>query len=724
VYFSDTLPTDSRSRTLLERVASAANRSSVSVYAFDVSGISIWAHTQSARMLTSANGAAVAPSNAAPTTLRTGNLDGLEMEEASLRANPSPSGLRELTANTGGFYVENSNDLRKAARQFVDDVGGYFAATFVPPPHPENGEFRRITVRTTRRGVRIQARKGYVASASIVSGTEAFEAPLYETLSAADLPHDRDIRAAVICFGMESQDRVTASLAVQVPLREMSLLEDPDANLLNLHFTVLAIIRDPAGAVLLKVSRDVPYRGALDQKDRVRQDVYTFSSPFRALPGDYRVDAAVLDGTSGKAGAWRGQVHVEAPSAPSLSDVSLVQRFEPVTPQTTSSDPFVYGSGRVVPDLAREFPSQRESPVWVFFRRASPRGTRVDSKVYLEIRRGDELVATKELKPAGDSSGNLIPYLASLSLKNLQPGRYDLTARVEDGSEVARKSLSFSVTGPRVEQVEAAADTGSSIPNPVPSEVAPDRAPVLAVAEAAHAGPVPDDLEQHRILDGARQRALAFTASLPNFSCIESTRRYTGSDGIQWRDKDSFVELLQLVNGQETRTTLEVDGHPAHISHDEIDGAVSIGEYGSTLRAVFSERGGSTFTWKEWSTLNGRQLAVFSFYIDASVPTYVLRVNGRKANAAAKGLVYIDPVTMAIHRVSMAADGIPKGFPYRESSFAIDYEFVTIGDHDYVMPATAEIQIQRSNGKYQKNRLTFRDYKRFGAKSSITFAEK
>jgi hypothetical protein len=115
---------------------------------------------------------------------------------------------------------------------------------------------------------------------------------------------------------------------------------------------------------------------------------------------------------------------------------------------------------------------------------------------------------------------------------------------------------------------------------------------------------------------------------------------------------------------------------------------------------------------------------VFSFRLDASSPTYILRVNGREAVAGAQGLVYIDPLTMAVHRVNMTADGIPKGFPYRESSFAIDYEFVTVGDHDYVLPSAAEIQIRRANGKYQKNRLTFRDYRRFGAKSSISFQEK
>src|SRR5262249_31118217 len=100
---------------------------------------------------------------------------------------------------------------------------------------------------------------------------------------------------------------------------------------------------------------------------------------------------------------------------------------------------------------------------------------------------------------------------------------------------------------------------------------------------------------------------------------------------------------------------------------------------------------------------------------------YVLRVGARTANAGAHGLIYLDPMTLTTHRVTMVADDIPRDFPYRESSIVVDYEFVTLGDHDYALPFAAEVQVHKANGSYQKNGLTFRNYKRFGAKSSVTF---
>jgi hypothetical protein len=78
---------------------------------------------------------------------------------------------------------------------------------------------------------------------------------------------------------------------------------------------------------------------------------------------------------------------------------------------------------------------------------------------------------------------------------------------------------------------------------------------------------------------------------------------------------------------------------------------------------------------------------------------------------------------MMVHRLTMIADGIPKTFPYRESSITLDYEFAEIGGHEYALAFGAEVQIRRANGSCQRNQMTFRNYKRFGAKSWVTFTE-
>jgi VWFA-related protein len=729
VYFSDAPPDDLRSRSFLERVASAANRGAVSVYTFDVSGIGIWARSQSERILTAADAQTVplASSDERSRTvqLRTGNLDALDTQERSLLSGPGPSGLRDLANNTGGFFVENSNDLRKDARRLIEDVSAYYDANFVPAQHADRQEARAIAVRPVRKGIRIQARTLYVLRRSARSGIEEFEAPLYAALSAAKPESELEVHAGVFRLASGPQGQIGASLAVEVPLRVMATQDDPEAKLFSAHFGVLAVVRDKGGTILQKFSRDIPYRGAIDQESSSKQDTYTLTGQFSAPPGEYLVEAAVLDRNSGKTGVWRGQVNIEPLSAGLwISDLSLVRRFEPLAANEESSEPFRYRNARIVPDLTREYDGQSEESLRVFFTLGrSIQGPKAP-KVYMEMSRDGRMIARAELTASEESSTNRFPYLASISSKSLLSGHHEVTVIVEDNGETVTRSASFVVVG-RPAAAEATALTEPSGNASAPS--VPETGPEPRVVEKATAAVTslgPDALEQQRILDRTRQRVLAFASSLPNFSCVESTSRDVSPDGMQWRKRDSFVELLEFVDGDERRTTLEVDGHKSQRLRSETAGAASQGEYGAILRSIFGPEAAASFQWQQWSTLNGRTLAVFSYRIEISHSTYALRVGARTANVGAHGLVYIDPATTTVHRVSMVADGIPIRFPYRESSISVDYEFATIGDRDYALPFAAEVQIRKDNGSYQRNQLTFRNYKRFGAKSSVKFVEK
>jgi hypothetical protein len=48
---------------------------------------------------------------------------------------------------------------------------------------------------------------------------------------------------------------------------------------------------------------------------------------------------------------------------------------------------------------------------------------------------------------------------------------------------------------------------------------------------------------------------------------------------------------------------------------------------------------------------------------------------------------------------------------------------VAIGDHDYLVPVQAEVRTRQGKRYLVKNELEFRDYKKYGAASSIKFGE-
>jgi hypothetical protein len=55
--------------------------------------------------------------------------------------------MHALAANTGGFLVENSNNLRAGLRKILDDTETYYVLAYEPTNTRRDGGFRRIEVR-------------------------------------------------------------------------------------------------------------------------------------------------------------------------------------------------------------------------------------------------------------------------------------------------------------------------------------------------------------------------------------------------------------------------------------------------------------------------------------------------------------------------------------------------------------------------------------------------
>ncbi len=86
----------------------------------------------------------------------------LERNEDLLRMDPS-SGLGELADKTGGFLIQNTNDLRGGFTRIESDMRNYYMLTYVPKNDTFDGKFREINVKVKRGGVSVHSRKGYYA---------------------------------------------------------------------------------------------------------------------------------------------------------------------------------------------------------------------------------------------------------------------------------------------------------------------------------------------------------------------------------------------------------------------------------------------------------------------------------------------------------------------------------------------------------------------------------
>jgi len=72
-------------------------------------------------------------------------------------------GLQSLAKDTGGLYVDATNDLTAFARRTVEDLRHYYLLGYTPANSAPNEKYRSIKVSVTHPDVTVLARKGYVA---------------------------------------------------------------------------------------------------------------------------------------------------------------------------------------------------------------------------------------------------------------------------------------------------------------------------------------------------------------------------------------------------------------------------------------------------------------------------------------------------------------------------------------------------------------------------------
>ena len=747
VYFCEGLPLTAGTKEALRAVAAAANRANVAIYTVDVSGLSMEARTEAGREMLSAaaqagrdvtarspNPNVASSGRGAPAGITAGGpATPFDPATNHLRAmdrafdaivSDSQASLIDLARSTGGFYIGESNDLRKPARKLIEDIATYYEASYSPEASTYDGRFHPISVKVTRPSTTVQARNGYMAiPPGLPPDTQPFEASLLKNLAATELPRDLNFRAEVVPFGRTGGE-VSASLVVEIPLRQMEARDDSNAGIFELHPAVVALLKNQGGEVLRKFSQDLPYRGALEAKERITDGVYTLQRSFALPPGTFVLEVAVADSLCGRMGAQKRRITIpDVPLGVEVSGISLVRRVEPLPETAPPGELFRYRNMKVIPDLQRSVSREQAQPACAFFVIYPDGSVKETPRLELELSRGGRSLGRYPMDLPADAKGP-IPFVASLPPVSLPAGEYELAAIVEQGGKQVRQTANFWVTGKEPPPVSAA--------NPEPDASPAAAAPAegndvpLAPLQISRIENVarPQPAEQNRILETARAHAVEYESSLPNFVCIQMTRRWRARGQGKWQARDHITEMLRYLDGKEVRRVLEVNGVKAPGEHGDLRGMLSSGEFGGLLRSVFGEDVKAAFEWKELANLRGQTCHVYSYRVEAKNSSYAVGVTlygGDKRMVAFHGLVYIDAARYVVRRISAETDELPVSFPVQQSSIWVNYDVVQIGEHEHMLPVSAEVMARMGRRSTVKNEIVFRDYRRFGAESSIQF---
>lgn len=237
--------------------------------------------------------------------------------------------------------------------------------------------------------------------------------------------------------------------------------------------------------------------------------------------------------------------------------------------------------------------------------------------------------------------------------------------------------------------------------------------------------PPPSEEEQKRIIEQARSSALAYTETLPDFICLQLTRRYLDPSGLEmdWLKYDEMKTRVSYVEGHENYELISINDRTTKKSLDQVDGATSTGEFGSILSQLFSPLSEARFTWARHSLLRGRPVYVFHFRVRQNRSRWRLHYQDvQEIIAGYGGLVYIDRETERVLRIRMAAEEIPVSFPIREARTTLDYDFIDISGIKFLLPLKARVRMRESR-MLSRNDVEFRLYRKFSAEAVISFDE-
>lgn len=75
----------------------------------------------------------------------------------------SQGSMQDLAEQTGGKVCLNNNDLSECVKRAIDDSSSYYELSYYSTDKNWRGEFRKISLKTTRPGVQLAYREGYFA---------------------------------------------------------------------------------------------------------------------------------------------------------------------------------------------------------------------------------------------------------------------------------------------------------------------------------------------------------------------------------------------------------------------------------------------------------------------------------------------------------------------------------------------------------------------------------
>lgn len=248
------------------------------------------------------------------------------------------------------------------------------------------------------------------------------------------------------------------------------------------------------------------------------------------------------------------------------------------------------------------------------------------------------------------------------------------------------------------------------------------------------ASALPSSTEGDDLLQRTRNVTLAAANAMPDFLVKQIIKRSVAyGTTTNWMPQDNLtIAVGYRANAGEEYKLLTVNGMPAPDEVREgkdytkyVKGTTSSGvEYISALADIFKPESKTEFRMVDTDVIQSRRTVVYEYQVDRELSQLTLSVGdtGDRAVVGSRGRMWIDRELDRVLRFEQIATQIPSDFPITAASSVIDYDWVDINEHKYLLPSHTEILMTTRQPKFvlqSRNDVKFRNYQKFGAELKV-----
>jgi len=224
------------------------------------------------------------------------------------------------------------------------------------------------------------------------------------------------------------------------PFSNLTATAEATAHRHRFHASLLAVVKNQDGAIVDRVSREVPSEVSDDLFEKVRWEFMTYQKAVSLPPGRYTVETSVVDQEGNRASTGRFEIDNREQRGVGVSDLAVVRKLENLTGPADPGDPFEYTGKRVLPFVTSDLLAG--TLPYVYFMIYPEAGNRAKPALRVRLMQDGRTIST--LRPdvaAPDASGG-IPMLLKLTDK---PGSYEVRATITQGGSSTERTLQYTL---------------------------------------------------------------------------------------------------------------------------------------------------------------------------------------------------------------------------------------------------------------------------------------